>query len=384
MAVGAGARFRLGIPSGRDAALACGLLVLAQLETWLTSGYEPRAVYALAAVGMTLPLAWRRRAPIVVSLIVLTILVAMDLAGHALDSAYVMAVLILALYSVGAYRDRRSSIAGWAGAMVLLAVLITIEDGPGAGDFVFVGAIITGAWALGLALRSRSQENAALVERTAELEETREALVAQALADERAHIARELHDVIAHSVSIVSVQTAAVRRRVQQYSPEDAEQLEGIEQTARQAMREMRRLLGVLVQDPSLVLTPQPGLGDLNALLEQMREAGLQVEHRVEGEQTPLPPGLDLVAYRVVQEGLVNVLKHASGARVEVVTSYGDGELALSVTNTGNRPAPVADPGGHGLIGMRERVHLYGGTVSAGPDMDGGFVVRARLPLGVT
>lgn len=386
MPVGSGVRFRSGIPSRWDAAVACGLLILALLETWLTSDYEPRAVYALAAAGMTLPLAWRRRAPIVVSLIVLTVMVAMDLAGHPLDPAYVMAVLILALYSVGAYRDRRSSIAGWAGAMALLAALITIEEGPGAGDFVFVGAIVTGAWALGVALRRHSQENAALVEHTAELEETRQALVAQALADERAHIARELHDVIAHSVSIVSVQTAAVRRRVQQYSPEDAKQLEGIEQTARQAMGEMRRLLGVLVPNhDSLALTPQPGLGDLTALLEQMREAGLEVSYRVEGEQRPLPTGLDLVAYRVVQEGLVNVLKHASGGSAEVVTSYGDGELALSVTNTGNRrPAPAADPGGHGLIGMRERVHLYGGSVSAGAEPGGGFAVRVRLPLGVT
>ncbi len=386
MPVGAGIRFRPGVPRGRDAAVACGLLILALLETLLTSDYEPRTVYALAAAGMTLPLAWRRQAPILVSLIILTVMAAMDLAGHPLDPAYVMAVMILALYSVGAYRDRRSSIAGWAGAMAMLAVLVTIEEGPGAADFVFVGAIVTGAWAIGVALRRRSQENAELVERAAELEDTRQALVAQALTDERAHIARELHDVIAHSVSIVSVQTAAVRRRVQQYSPEDAKQLEGVEQTARQAMGEMRRLLGVLVPDHhSLALTPQPGLGDLTALLEQMREAGLEVRHRIEGQQQSLPTGLDLVAYRVVQEGLVNVLKHASGASAEVVTSYGDGELALSVRNTGNgRPAPAADPGGHGLIGMRERVQLYGGSVSAGPEPGGGFAVRVQLPLGVT
>lgn len=370
-------------PGWADVGIAFGLLVLAQVETWLTSGYEPRAVYAAAALGMTLPLAWRRQAPITVCLVPLLVMVAMDLAGQPLDSAYLMAVLIVALYSIGAYRDRRAAIAGWGGAMAVLAALILIEEGPGAGDFIFVGAIVTGAWVLGVALRSRSQENAALVERTAELEETREALVAEALADERAHIARELHDVIAHSVSIVIVQTGAVRRRLQQDRPEDAEQLAGIEQTARQAMREMRRLLGVLVQHDSIELTPQPGLGDLPTLLEQMREAGLDVEHRVEGEQAPLPAGLDLAAYRVVQEGLVNVLKHAHGACAKVVTVYREDELALFVTNTGNgQPAPIAGPGGHGLIGMRERVHLYGGTLTAGAEPDGGFAVTARLPLG--
>lgn len=359
------------------------MLALGQAETWLTGGYEPRAVYAVAAAGLTLSLAWRRRAPRVVCLSGLMILLAMNLAGHPLDPAYVMAVLILAFYSVGASLDRRSSVIGWACAMALLALLILVEEGPGAGDFLFVGAIVTGAWALGLALRTRSEENAALVDRTVELEATREALVAQALTEERSHIARELHDVIAHSVSIVIVQTAAVRRRLQPHSPEDAAQLEGIEQTARQAMQEMRRLLGVLVQDRPPSLTPQPGLGDLAALLEQMREAGLDVEHRVEGEPTPLPPGLDLVAYRVVQESLVNVLKHASDARAEVVTSYSDDELALTVTNDGSgRSTPPPDPGGHGLVGMRERVHLYGGTVSASAQPGGGFAVRARLPLG--
>ncbi|MGA8846715.1 MAG: sensor histidine kinase [Nocardioides sp.] len=376
-------RLRVVVPGRIDTAIACGLLALAQAEVWLTTGYEPGVVYAVAAAGMTVPLAWRRRAPIVVCIFVLLVLVAMEIVGHPQDPAYVMAVLIVALYSVGAYRSHRPAIAGWVGAMALIAALIAVEEGPGAGDFVFVGAIVTGAWGLGLALRSRGQENAALVERTAELEQTRESFVAEALAEERAHIARELHDVIAHSVSIVIVQTAAVRRRLQADRPGDAEQLEGIEQTARQAMREMRRLLGVLVQDESLELTPQPGLGDLPALLEQMRRAGMQVEHRIEGEPSPLPAGLDLAAYRVVQEGLVNVLKHAGGARAEVVTSYGVDELALSVTNTGNDgPAAVVGLGGHGLIGMRERVHLYGGTLTATAEPDGAFAVRARLPLG--
>jgi len=233
-------------------------------------------------------------------------------------------------------------------------------------------------------VRRRSQENATLVERTTVLEQHREALVAKAVAEERAHIARELHDVIAHSVSIVVVQTAAVRRRLQRDRPDDATQLEAIEQTARQAMQEMRRLLGILLaQDASLGLTPQPGLDDLPALVTQMREAGLPIEFRLEGEPQALPAGPDLVAYRVVQEALVNVLKHSSGARATVVTSYTDGGLVLSVTDTGNggRTA-AADPGGHGLIGMRERVHLYGGTVCANAEPGGGFAVRARLPRG--
>lgn len=375
------------IPARPDAAVAVGALVLAQLETWLVDGYEPRLGYALAAAAMTLPLAWRRIAPITMCLLIFSILVAMDLAGHPLDSAYVMMVLILALYAVGAYRDRRASVAGWIAAMALLAALIIIEAGPGLGDFLFVGSIATGAWAVGSVVRSRSEENAALVMRTTELEEDREALVANALAEERAHIARELHDVIAHSVSVVVVQTAAVRRRLQRDHPEEAVQLEAIEQTARQAMQEMRRLLGILLaRETSLGLTPQPGLGDLPTLLAQMRESGLQIEFQVEGEPRPLPVGLDLVAYRVIQEALVNVLKHASGAAATVVTAYADDELSIRVSDSGNgQPPTAADPGGHGLVGMRERVLLYGGSVSSGVESSGGgFTVRARLPLGAT
>ncbi len=379
----AGVRDRV-TPRPLDAAIALAAFAVAEIETWLTDGYEPRWGYAAAAAAMTLPLAWRRIAPIPVSLLVFSVLIAMDLVDHGLDAAYIIVALILALYSVGAYCRRRTAVLGLLGALALLAALITIETGPGVSDFVFVGAIVAGAWAFGAVVRARSQENEALVERTTVLEQDREALVAQAVAEERAHIARELHDVIAHSVSIVVVQTAAVRRRLQRDRPDEATQLEAIEQTARQAMREMRRLLGVLLaQDSSIGLAPQPGLDDLTALVTQMREAGLPVEFRVEGQPTPLPAGLDLVAYRVVQEALVNVLKHASGASATVVTSYADEDLSLCVTNTanGHRPA-AADPGGHGLIGMRERVHLYGGSVSAGAEPGGGFAVRARLPLG--
>ncbi len=369
------------VPPLPDTLLAGAIFGIAQIETWLTAP-EAVGVYAVAAAAMTVPLAWRRMAPVTVSVLAFGVLVIMDLTGRGLDSAYIMAVLIVAFYSVGAYLERRQAVAGWAIAVALLAVLIGVESGPGAGDFLFVGSIVSGAWALGMGLRSRSEEGAAHAERADRLQLEREALARQAVADERARIARELHDVIAHAMTIVVVQTSALRRKLLRQQADEDEQLQMIEQTGRQALQEMRRLLGILrTEETELDLSPTPGLADVPDLLRQLREAGLEVDVRVEGQPRPLPVGLDLTAYRVVQEALINVLKHAGTARTTLTTRYDDAHLDVVVSNWGGRPVTTSLPGGHGLVGMRERVLLYGGSFDCGP-VDDGFVVHARLPLG--
>jgi len=381
-------RVRL-VPPTADAVAAVALAGLALVETWATAAYEPRIPYVLAALAMTLPLAWRRAAPLLTLVVALAVLIAMDAAGNPLDSAYIMAVLILAFYSVGAHLDRVASVTGWLLGVVLIGVLVAIEDGVGAGDFVFVGTIVTAAWVLATAVHRRTEQTAELEGRAARFEQEREVRAREAVADERARIARELHDIVAHSLSIVVVQTAAVRRRLRGDRPSEAETLDKVEAIARDALQEMRRLLGILRSEEDPVsLAPQPGMREVDRLVTQMRAAGLDVDLRVDGEPRPIPPGVDLVAYRIVQESLVNVLKHAGEARASVVARYDDQSLALAITDTGRGPhdgaGRLADDGdpGHGLIGMRERVALYGGWLQSGAGHDGGFAVRARLPLG--
>ncbi len=202
------------------------------------------------------------------------------------------------------------------------------------------------------------------------------------IAEERARLARELHDVIGHGVSVMTVQAGAVRRLLLPEQEREREALESVEQTGREALAEMRRLVGVLRQpEEAPALAPQPSLESLDRLLSQVREAGLAVELRIEGEATPLPPGADLTAYRLVQEGLTNALKHARATRAELLVRYGTEEVEIVVSDDGDGTGSD-DGGGQGLLGMQERLSLYGGELEAGPRPEGGFSVRARLPLG--
>jgi signal transduction histidine kinase len=221
-------------------------------------------------------------------------------------------------------------------------------------------------------------------ERRAQLAERERDLAArEAVAEERARIARELHDVVAHSVSVMVVQAQAGPRLLDE--PERVRSTFGsIEANGREALTELRRLLGVLrTADEQLAIGPQPGLDSLQSLVEQVREAGLQVELRVEGVPVQLPPGIDLSAYRIVQEALTNTLKHAGRAEAQVTVRYGASALELEVADNGSGAGASANGGGgHGLIGMRERVALYAGTLEAGSRNGHGYAVRARLPLG--
>ena len=387
---GAAASAAVRRPPRTDLLIAAAVALVAQAETWSTQAYDPKPAYAAAAVAMTVPLAWRRLAPLPVLAVVFVPLFAMRAAGQELDSAYIMAVLILAFHAVGAHCERRRAIAGLGLGLSLLAVLLLFENlvsspsdqQPAVGDFIFLGGILGVVWAGSVALRERSLRAGELEQRADRLEHEREERARVAVAEERARIARELHDVVAHSVSVIAVQTGSMRRRLSRDRPQDAEELSAVERTAREALAEMRRLLGLLrSDDDGHSLAPQPGMGQLERLVEQVRSAGLPVELAVKGEPRPLPPGVDLAAYRIVQEALTNVLKHAHAGRAVVAVRHTERGLELEIADDGRGQSGTSTGDGHGLVGMRERVALYGGSLDANPRSEGGFSVRATLPV---
>ncbi|GAB3189229.1 signal transduction histidine kinase [Micromonospora palomenae] len=239
------------------------------------------------------------------------------------------------------------------------------------------------SYAVGRAVQARRTSVRALRERARVAEENQRSLAEQAVADERRRIARELHDVVAHHVSVMGV-LATGARRVLRRDPDAADEaIATIEDTSRVTLREMRRLLDVLRTDaePAADLTPQPGLAGIETLVEQVREAGLPVTLHVEGTPGPVEEGVSLTVYRIVQEALTNALKHAGEATAQVRITVADGYLTVEVTDTGRGPGPGPDRIGHGLVGMRERVGLYGGTLRTGPRPGGGFRVSARIPV---
>jgi signal transduction histidine kinase len=356
-------------------------------ETGPVGGGVPRGTLALAyvlALLHTLPLAARRRFPGAV----LGISVASGLAVAALGvPPIVLGVAILvAVYSVAAYGDRWVALAGLAAAAVGLAAVQLTPGRVQAPTVVSNGLAIGAAWLLGHFVGVRRAYTARL-ERTAELERARAELARRAVAEERLRLARELHDVVAHSISVIAVQSG-VGAHVAATQPEEAAKaLAAIEVTSRAALTELRRLLGVLRQEgePQGSLAPVPGLADLDGLLAEVAKAGLGVRLRVEGTPSPLPAGLDLSAYRIVQEALTNVVKHAGPARAQVTIGYRDQDVTVEVIDDGRGvTAPTGDGRakvGHGLIGMRERVQVFGGDLETGPRAGGGFRVAARLPL---
>jgi len=277
-----------------------------------------------------------------------------------------------------------ASLAGLAATEALL-VLVWLARPRALGDggtLVLDGLIMAAGWWLGDGTRRRQEAVAAARQRAAELEEAREELARRAVTEERLRIARELHDVVAHSMSIVAVQSG-VGVHVLDSQPEEARKaLAAVEATSRQALVEMRRLLGVLRQEaePRGSLAPAPGLAEVEALAAEVARAGVRVEVHIEGTPCELPAGLDLSAYRIVQEALTNVVRHAGPATARVAVRYSPGQVALEVVDDGRGPG-AEDRGGHGLAGMRERAALYGGTLEAGPVPGGGFRVAATLPV---
>jgi signal transduction histidine kinase len=244
--------------------------------------------------------------------------------------------------------------------------------------------IIAGTWLLGHYVRTRRLLVAELEQRAVDLEREREERAMRAVAEERLRIARELHDVLAHTMSVVAVQAGTGRLVGADHPGEAIKALAAVEATARSAMHELRQILTLLrtaddVTDASV--TPTPGLDDLAALVAQVAEAGIAVDVRVHGEPRPIPTSIGLAAYRITQEALTNVIKHAGPAHASVLVRYTDHDVTVEVRDVGHATAPTVETGGHGLIGMRERAAVHGGELTAGPTPDGGFQVSARLPL---
>jgi signal transduction histidine kinase len=281
---------------------------------------------------------------------------------------------------LGNLGDRNLSLVG-----LVLCVgvgILVVENKPvhPPSELVFTPIMFAISWLAGYALRERTVQTEAAEERAAHAERERETAARLAVAEERTRIARELHDVVAHALSVMVLQVGVARRRTPAEQEEMRETLANVERAGREALTEMRRLLDAMRgEDEGLALGPQPGLDDLPALVEEIRTTGLDVQLLLSGDGAPLPAVLDLSAYRVVQEGLTNVLKHAQARRVEVEVRLGPTNVLVEVRDDGHGTAANGAAPGYGLVGIRERVSLLGGEMSAG-DGPGGYVLRASLP----
>jgi signal transduction histidine kinase len=371
-------------PRRVDLALAAALGVIVEVELVLTSVRETPLVPALAlGTVMTAAMAWRSTAPLATLTAFGAVALALALADTPPENLASTTILVAILsFAIGAHLPRRRAQAGLLGVGVLVVVVTAIGPDQTIGDVIFPVVLFAGCWALGRFGRSRAHLTAELRARTEQLERARTERERDAVARERVRIARELHDVVAHSVSVMVVQAGAARSVLDRDPEASVRALGAVEATGREALTEMRHLLGILRPDgEDAEHSPQPSLDRLEALIARSRDAGLDVELRVEGQAAPLAAGVDLTAFRLVQEALTNALKHGGRGRARVVLRWSADVLEVEVAN---RIAPGAAGhglagGGQGLIGMRERVALCGGELRAGP-IGRGFVVRARLP----
>jgi signal transduction histidine kinase len=297
-------------------------------------------------------------------------------------------VYIVGLAAAVLLGNLRNDVEGRIGLVMVVgcaAVIVHNDPSNDAGTLASTTVLFVISWLVGYALRERSQRTEAAEQRAALAERDREMTARVAVAEERARIARELHDVVAHAVSVMVLQVGAVRHRMAPNDNEHREALENVEEAGRKALGEMRRLLGAMRHDdeePEFL--PTHGLDHLQSLFDDVRGAGLDVRLHVHGDTVPLPPGIDLSAYRIVQEALTNTLKHAEADQAVVQVTYGGDDVEIVVSDDGRGPSGT-DGRGHGLVGVSERVRLYGGDMSAGASTTGGFVLRARLPIdGVT
>jgi signal transduction histidine kinase len=334
-------------------------------------------------VGQTVPLIWRRRAPVLVLAIVTAALLTFFVLSYFPSLASLG--LVVAVYTVAAHRER--SISVWAtvacGALLLSLTVLSqqpLEFEGVLGEFLLLGA----AWVLGDGVRERRNTFLLLESRASSLELERDQKAREAVAQERRVIARELHDVVAHNVGVIVAQAGAAGRP-STVGRAPAEVLGTIEGLGRDALAEMRRLTGLLRADSDPPGWPQPGLADIDALVDRMRSAGVPTVLAIEGEPRPLPAGLSLSAFRIVQEALTNVLKHAGRATARVVVRYEATRLVLTVEDDGatsgvRRPGPPAGSG-FGHVGMRERATLYGGQLTVGPRPRGGYAMTVDLPI---
>lgn len=366
-----------------DAGLAVAVAAGGAVEVAVGQVTGPLWATAASAVLFGAPLAWRRAYPWTALLVVLATVLGLHLAGGS-DYNYLASVasVLLVVFTFAGLVELGQAVAGLVLAAAVL-VVSSLEDLPG---IIWGIGLVAGAWAAGRAIRARRLLIEQLHRTTEELRRSQEAHARAAIAQERTQIARELHDVIAHAVSVMVIQAGAAERMIPIDAQRASHAARSVQDAGRQALAELRRMLGVLrpTGEAESDLAPHPGLGDLPALLDGLGDAGLRVELTRTGQARPLPPGLDLAAFRIVQEALTNVLRHAGTGPASVSVCYHDDAVALEISDTGADPPPAQDPlrRGHGLAGMRERALVYGGSFEAGPRTDGGFAVRAWLPSG--
>jgi signal transduction histidine kinase len=361
------------------------LIVLLALAALVKSSDPPgdeRAVFIVGSLLWTLPLLLRHRYPFAAPVFAFAVQAASSFADPTIGvEATATVALLLAFWVAGAGNEGSRALAAAAIGLSTIAVVAQQDVELVLTDAVVGGVMGGGICLIAYTLQWRTRLARELEQRAVRIERERAEQTRAAVAEERKRIARELHDVIAHSVSVMTVQAGAARL-VLDAQPERADApLRVVEQTGHQALAEMGRLLGILREgEGEVAFARQPGMADLDALIEQARQAGLSVELAVDGNRAELPPGVDLAAYRVVQEALTNALKHAGPTHAQVTVRFGRKALDLEIRNDG-RVASNGDRGGHGLVGMRERVGLYGGELEAGPRTGGGYTVRARLPV---
>ncbi len=369
-------------PLGGDGLVAAALVAVMLIELRRT-GVGDLPLSSVLGVSLLIcgAVAWRRVAAVSVAIIVYSGVLGLLLAGFEMDNLGQFFAHLLASYSLGAHtRGRAAHPVVAVGVVTVVSVLAVLTiRGP---DAVGLVVLLAGLCLLGRVLRRRDRTVADLRSETELLQREREERAAAAVAEERARIARELHDVVAHAVSLMVLQTGA-GRKVLGVDPERATAvLASAEETGRQALAEMKRLVGIM-RAGETSLAPQPGLRDVEALVESARRSGKPVDHSVVGDAVDLPPGLDLAAYRIVQEALTNSIRHAELAPACVRVGYETGAVTLEVSDAGTEEGLVWPPPttGHGLAGMRERTELYDGTIDLGPNGRGGLRVVVRLPL---
>jgi signal transduction histidine kinase len=383
-------------PPAADVAIAAGFVAFGQLVTWVQpenpeSFIGPRLPNAILSVLIMSALAWRRRAPLAaVTWAVVVYCLSNAVVPHDVSFFAGAVPLIVLTASAGYYCPRQRAIAAAAIAMFGAAVLtLTTPTMRTADSLIWNTIVLLGPWLMARGLRRREEQAATLAAALATERATREAALHDAAAQERAHIARELHDIVAHSVSVMVVQMGAARMQLPAGAADAEVPLLAAEDVGRQALADLRRLLGVLRADEedgpaptTEPLPPQPGLAQLDALLGQARAAGVDVAVQVQGEPVALPAVLDLTVYRIVQEALTNTLKHSGAASATVRLDYSSTALVVDVTDDGTPQSGRDGNGmGHGLVGISERVSLFGGDVIAGPGPTRGWRVRAQLPL---
>jgi len=343
----------------------------------------PAGLNTVVVLLTTVPLAWRRQAPFQVFAVIVTTFSVSFSITPAMGSFFAgFLPALIAGYSVARYASRRQVLAG-IGLMFAAWLLLVAktEDFRKADEIPFDVILWSCAWLGGWTIRVGQQRARDLGRRAERLERDREEQARAAVLDERARIARELHDVVAHGMSLMVVQAGAARSLLNgNADPRVHEHLRSLEASGRQSLSEMRRLLTVLRDDDELALEPLPGMDQLDALVSATRQAGIDVTVQIEGEPEPLAPGIDLTAFRIIQEALTNTIKHAGPATARLTVRYRADTLELEIVDDGDGVG-TGDGTGHGLIGMRERAALYGGELKVGAREDGGYAVRVRLPI---